>query len=73
MKTTIIDVQQLQPQMRDLISLAAAGTEVLLVDGKQPLARIVPMARVPGLHPGEMVASEDFDEPLPESFWSGKP
>jgi antitoxin (DNA-binding transcriptional repressor) of toxin-antitoxin stability system len=42
-----------------------------------PVARIVPykasaMAeRIPDLHPDAMVASDDFDEPLPDSFWTG--
>jgi hypothetical protein len=26
--------------------------------------------RVPGLHLGALWASEDFDEPLPEEFWT---
>ncbi len=28
--------------------------------------------RVLGLHPGAMEASEDFDAPLPDSFWLGE-
>ena len=27
--------------------------------------------RVPGLHPGAIWTSEDFDEPLPDEFWTG--
>jgi len=27
--------------------------------------------RVPGLHPGAIWTSEDFDEPLPDEFWAG--
>lgn len=27
--------------------------------------------RVPGLHPGAIWASEDFDDPLPDAFWTG--
>lgn len=33
----------------------------------------VRMARLPGLHPGAMQASEDFDAPLPDEFWTGRP
>lgn len=28
--------------------------------------------RVPGLHPGALWAREDFDEPLPEEFWTAE-
>lgn len=28
--------------------------------------------RKPGLHPGAFVISDDFDEPLPDSFWLGE-
>jgi hypothetical protein len=27
--------------------------------------------RKPGLHPGAFVVHDDFDEPLPDSFWLG--
>ena len=55
-----------------------AGTEIILTEGSTPLARIVSMARattprVAGLHPGAIWTSEDFDEPLPEEFWTGAP
>ncbi|NJL03291.1 MAG: DUF2281 domain-containing protein [Spirulinaceae cyanobacterium SM2_1_0] len=28
--------------------------------------------RQPGLHPHAFAASDDFDEPLPDSFWLGE-
>jgi predicted DNA-binding antitoxin AbrB/MazE fold protein len=28
--------------------------------------------RILGLHPGAMQMSDDFDEPLPDSFWLGE-
>lgn len=28
--------------------------------------------RKPGLHPGAFVVHDDFDEPLPDSFWLGE-
>jgi hypothetical protein len=27
--------------------------------------------RIPGLHPGAIQVSEDFDDPLPDEFWTG--
>jgi hypothetical protein len=32
----------------------------------------VPKKRTPGLHPGAFVMSDDFDDPLPDSFWLGE-
>ena len=29
--------------------------------------------RIPGLHPGSIWMSEDFDAPLPDEFWVGTP
>ena len=29
-------------------------------------------ARIPGLHAGQYEVSDDFDAPLPESFWLGR-
>lgn len=28
--------------------------------------------RKPGLHPGAFVVADDFDDPLPDSFWLGE-
>jgi antitoxin (DNA-binding transcriptional repressor) of toxin-antitoxin stability system len=52
------------------------GNEVIIADDDKPLARLVPISeskqlRIPGLNRGEIWTSEDFDEPLPESFWTG--
>lgn len=35
----------------------------------EPEASYTP--RIPGLHAGEVWISEDFNEPLPDSFWLG--
>ena len=71
MPTKTVDVREAQEQLTELISLAEAGTEVILTDGAKPLARLVPMnpksvQRIPGLHPGAIRTSDDFDEPLPD-------
>ncbi len=77
MSVTTVDVQEAQTQLSELVSLANAGNDVILAQNNMPVARIVPykasaMAeRIPNLHPDAMVASDDFDEPLPDSFWTG--
>jgi antitoxin (DNA-binding transcriptional repressor) of toxin-antitoxin stability system len=77
MQTKTVDVHEAQTHLVELLSMVAAGTEIILTEGSIPLARIVPMARyaprVAGLHPGAIWTSEDFDDPLPDEFWTGTP
>jgi len=78
MQTKTVDVHEAQTHLVELLSLVTAGTEIILTEGSTPLARIVPMTgaiapRVAGLHPGAIWTSEDFDDPLPEEFWTGTP
>jgi antitoxin (DNA-binding transcriptional repressor) of toxin-antitoxin stability system len=74
---TTIEVRDLHDRFAEVLSLAAAGTEVILTEGQIPRARLVPLApgpaRVPGLHPGAIRTADDFDAPLPEDFWAGTP
>jgi antitoxin (DNA-binding transcriptional repressor) of toxin-antitoxin stability system len=76
MPTKTVDVQDAQLHLADLLAQVAAGTEIILTDGHQPRARIIPFTppparRVPGLHAGSMTMSPDFDAPLPDEFWTG--
>jgi antitoxin (DNA-binding transcriptional repressor) of toxin-antitoxin stability system len=67
-----IDIRNEQTDLADLLALIAEGTEVLLTDGGTPVALLVPVGkRVAGLHAGAIWTSEDFDEPLPEEYWTG--
>jgi len=51
------------------------GTEIIFTEGAIPVARLIPIMtlkpRQAGLHLGAIGTSEDFDEPLPETFWTG--
>ena len=76
MSTKRVDVREAQMHLRELLALASAGTEVIIVEDGMPRARLVPTAslsqpRVPGLHTGAIWTSDDFDAPLPEDFWTG--
>lgn len=76
MLTRKIDLHQIQPSLKELLSLVQAGTEIILTEGDTALARLIPVAsspspRVAGLHTGAIWTSDDFDEPLPEEFWTG--
>ena len=77
MSATLVEVRELPEKLRELISLAASGAEIIVTEDNIPRARLLPLAagqsRVPGLHAGLMQTSEDFDAPLPEDFWVGTP
>ena len=76
MTTTTVDIRETQPPLSELLRLALAGTEVLIVEGNTPLARLIAVTvpdkkRVAGLNSGAISVSEDFDEALPDEFWAG--
>ena len=76
MSSKTVDIHDKQTSLSELVSLALEGNEVIIADDDKPLARLVPISeskqlRIPGLNRGEIWTSEDFDEPLPESFWAG--
>jgi len=70
-----VDVREPQTSLQDLVSLIREGTEVVLIEGATPLAHVIPIVapskkRVARLHSGKIWTSEDFDEPLPEDYWT---
>ena len=71
-----IDVLSTDMKLKDLIPFIEQGDEILLMKGEQLLTRIPPeeaqpVQRIADLHPGAMIASDDFDSPLPDEFWLG--
>lgn len=77
MATKTVDILETQPQLAELLEMAATGDEVIIVEGTKPLARLVHIApahkkRVAGLNSGAISTSDDFDAPLPNEFWTGK-
>jgi prevent-host-death family protein len=73
---TIVEIHEAQNRLKELINLVTEGNEVILTEGKTPLARLVALspqvARIPNLHPGAIQVSDDFDDPLPDEFWLGE-
>lgn len=63
-----IDLTHAQQRLAELVDEAAArGEEVILTDGGEPVARIVPISRGPrvfGSARGLIRMAEDFDAPL---------
>ncbi len=76
MSSKTVDVHDTHTSLSELVSLALEGNEVIIAEDNKPVARLVPISeanqtRIPGLNRGDIWTSEDFDEPLPESFWAG--
>jgi antitoxin (DNA-binding transcriptional repressor) of toxin-antitoxin stability system len=77
MLTKTVDVSDSQARLAELLALVLNGTEIVFTRDQMPLARLIPIAspqtapRLAGLHKGAIWASNDFDEPLPEDFWTG--
>jgi antitoxin (DNA-binding transcriptional repressor) of toxin-antitoxin stability system len=73
-----IDIRDFPARLNEALAAVASGAEIVLTDGPTPRARLVSLSsptnpRTPGLHPGAMTASPDFDAELPEEFWTGRP
>lgn len=79
MKTKLLDVKTEDVPLQKLLELVASGLDVVLAEGKSPVARVVAVPRkvktqrILGLHAGKMWISPDFDDPLPDEFWLGRP
>jgi antitoxin (DNA-binding transcriptional repressor) of toxin-antitoxin stability system len=75
MSDKTLDITQLPDHLLDLLSDIQNQIEVTLTCDGVPFAKVVPLSTKPsiipqpGLYPGSMVMSDDFDEPLPDSFW----
>ena len=75
--TKTIDIIKIKAktQLSKLLSLALKGNEVIITEGKKPLAKVIPVVqskktRIAGLNRGKIWTSNDFDEPLPKRFWT---
>jgi len=73
--TQTVTLKDAQSRLAELLTLAQAGNEIIIAEAGQPLARLVSIAkrkrRIAGLQRGKVWTSDDFDAPLPDSFWTG--
>jgi len=81
MVTKVIDINEKPTNLNDLLTQLDSNTEILLMRGDVPIARLTPeriqpmperVERIAGLHAGTTWVSDDFDDPLPDSFWLGE-
>jgi prevent-host-death family protein len=64
-----IDLKQAQAHLADLVEQAKHGEEVILTEGGEPVAKIIPISQTKpqrqfGSAKGLITMAEDFDEPL---------
>ena len=72
-----VNINEAQIKLPKLLSLVTAGNEVIIEENNKPVAKIIPIspplqARIAGLNKGKIWISKNFDEPLPEHFWTGR-
>jgi antitoxin (DNA-binding transcriptional repressor) of toxin-antitoxin stability system len=68
---THVTVREAEKSLSDLIGRVRGGEEILIDDGGQPVARLVPAVpgqedRKPGSAQGLFTVPADFDSPLPD-------
>lgn len=68
---TVVTIHTAKTKLSQLIARAEAGEEIILARGKQPVARLVPIATVPakrqfGAMRGRARVGPEFFEPLPD-------
>jgi prevent-host-death family protein len=66
-----VELSQAQSRLRELVQEAVRGAEVILTDGGEPVARIIPIDRAQGRREfgsarGMIHMADDFDAPLEE-------
>ncbi len=72
-----VNIHEAKTHLSALIAAVEAGEEVIISRANKPVVKLVAMEskrvqRIPGLHKGAVLyISEDFDAPLPETFWLG--
>ena len=77
MTTKVISINELQNKIPELLAFIAEGDNIIIEKDNKPFARLIPVSekrkkRIAGLNKGEIWMSEDFDEPLPDEFWTGE-
>ncbi|MCY7363973.1 MAG: type II toxin-antitoxin system prevent-host-death family antitoxin [Frankiaceae bacterium] len=70
---TVVNMLEAKTQLSKLVARAEAGEDVIIARDGRPAVRLTPVQpgdgwarRVAGSLKGQIVMSEDFDEPMPE-------
>jgi prevent-host-death family protein len=75
MSSKTVNIHEAKTHLSELLALAMQGEEIIIAKANRPLVRLTPLEppkkrRKAGLHEGIYWTSDDFDEPLPEDFFS---
>lgn len=68
-----VDLDEAKARLAELVNAAASGEDVV-IQGDGASVRLVPVLkrRIAGLNAGNILyIADDFDDPLPDSFWFG--
>lgn len=81
MAAKTVTIEEAQVHLPELLALVEQGKEVIIAEGKKPLAKLSPLPhskddqtqppRLFGEYKGQIWVSDDFDAPLPDDFWLG--
>lgn len=74
--TKTIEIGEVKNQINELIDSARHGDEIIITADHEPIVRILSIKppkkeRIPDLGKGEVWMSDDFNDPLPDEFWTG--
>ncbi len=58
--------------LNDRIKIVINEKKIYLVSAENKISEEYQKSSKPGLHLGSMSINDDFDEPLPDSFWLGE-
>jgi len=71
MQTETVELSEAAAHFKELVQRVVSGLHVVLSQNQKPVAHLLPVGgRVAGLHAGAIWASDDFDAPLSDEFWS---
>ena len=70
-----VNIHHAKTHLSELIAAAERGEEVVIARANRPAVRLVPVTavaheRTPGLQRGALKMADDFDAPLPDTFWN---
>lgn len=74
---TTIELPNETLSLHDVVHRVMQGEEIVISEAGTPLVRMVPinppqvLRRTAGLSEGAATIADDFDAPLPDTFWLG--
>ncbi len=75
MMTKKVDALTSRLSLKEILSFVREGAEVIITEANTPMARVTTLnkpvkPRIAELHTGAIRTSDDFDDPLPDEFWT---